>query len=137
MTLIKIVLVLAFVGLFVWAFRNRARVGLRAGARLGVIGLTALAIASVLNPNITQVLADFVGVTRGTDLVLYGLTVAFVVGSFGTYFRFREQDRRMIEVVRASAIREAVLTQGLPGGAIAANVTEGIRADDAGSRDHS
>ena len=76
---------------------------------------TALAVASILQPNITQVIADFVGVTRGTDLVFYGVSVAFVITSIGTYFRFREQDRRMVEIVRAGAIRDAILSQGMPG----------------------
>ena len=115
MTLIKVALIAAFLGLLVWAFRNRARVGLRAGARIAVIALTALAVASILQPNITQVIADFVGVTRGTDLVFYGVSVAFVISSIGTYFRFREQDRRMVEIVRAGAIRDAILSQGMPG----------------------
>lgn len=114
MTLIKFVLIVAFLGLMIWAFRNRARVGLRAGARLGVLALVALAVASILQPDITQVVATFFGVTRGTDLVFYAVSVAFVVTSFGTYFRFREQERRLVEIVRASAIRDAILTQGLP-----------------------
>jgi hypothetical protein len=113
-TLIKIVLVASFLILLVWAFRNRGRVGLRAGARIMVFAFTLFAIASVLQPNITQVLANLLGVTRGTDLVLYGLAVAFFVTSFGTYLRFREQDRRLVEIVRVSAIREAVATQGMP-----------------------
>jgi small membrane protein len=115
MTLIKVLLIAAFVGLLVWAFRNRARVGLRAGTRIAVIALTALAVASILQPNITQAMADFVGVTRGTDLVFYGVSVAFVINCISTYFRFREQDRRMVEIVRASAIRDAILSQGIPG----------------------
>jgi small membrane protein len=123
MTLIKLLLVAAFLGLFVWAFRNRARVGLRAGARIAMFVFTAMAVASILWPNITQVVADFLGVTRGTDLVLYALVVAFFVTSVGSYFRFREQDRKLVEVVRANAIREAILTQGVPGAGGRADVT--------------
>jgi hypothetical protein len=83
--------------------------------RLAAIVLTGAAIASVINPNLTTSAANLVGVTRGTDLVLYLFIVIFIATSIGSYFRFREQDRRLVEVVRASAIREAVLSQGLPG----------------------
>lgn len=127
MTLIKLVLVVAFIGLFVWAFRNRARVGLRAGARVAMFAFTAMAVASILWPNITQVMADFLGVTRGTDLVLYALVVTFFVTSVGSYFRFREQDRKLVEVVRANAIREAILTQGSPGADGSGDVTAAAR----------
>jgi small membrane protein len=115
MTAIKILLVLSFLGLSVWAFRNRSRVGLRAGIRLLVVVLVALAVASILQPDIPQKAADFLGVTRGTDLVLYVLAVSFAATSVGTYFRFREQERRLVQIVRAAAIRDAVLLQGLPG----------------------
>jgi hypothetical protein len=113
MTLIKIVLILAFISVLIWAFRNRTHVGLRAGTRLGIFAITALAVASILRPGITQVIADFLGVTRGTDLVLYAVTVAFFVSSLATYFRFREQDRRLVEIVRENAIREALLAQAV------------------------
>jgi hypothetical protein len=116
MTLIKLLLVLSFVALLGWGFRHRAHVGLRAGMRLAAIALTGAAILSVINPNLPQDLADAVGVTRGTDLVLYLFIVVFTATAIGTYFRFREQDRRLQELVRASAIREAVLSQGLPSG---------------------
>jgi hypothetical protein len=115
MTLIKVVLILSFLGLLVWAFRNRTRVGLRAGFRVLAVLLAAAAVASVIYPNVTQRAADVLGVTRGTDLVLYILIVAFMLTSIGTYFRFREQERRLIEVVRAVAIRDSILVHGVPG----------------------
>jgi hypothetical protein len=115
MNLIKVLLILSFIGLFVWAFRNRARVGLRAGARVFAVGLTAVAVISILLPGLLQRLADLVGVTRGTDLLLYVLVVVFVSTTVGSYFRFRELERRMAEVVRADAIRDATLTHGVPG----------------------
>jgi hypothetical protein len=117
MNAIKALLVISFLALLGWGFRNRAHVGLRAGMRLAAILLTGAAVASVINPNLMQDVADEVGVTRGTDLVLYVFIVVFIATAIGTYFRFREQDRRLVEVVRASAIREAVLSQGIPHGA--------------------
>lgn len=115
MTLIKILLIVSFLCLLAWGFRNRTRVGLRAGMRLAAILLTGAAIGSVIYPDLLTRAANDVGVTRGTDLVLYMFIVIFIAVSIGTYFRFREQDRRLVEVVRASAIREAVLLNGMPG----------------------
>lgn len=116
MTAIKIVLVLAIIAMF-WAFRNRSRVGLRAGARLAAIVLAVLAIVSIIDPNLTQNVAEALGVTRGTDLVLYLLVIVFAATSLGFYFRFRELERRLADLARAEAIREAVSVQGMPNGA--------------------
>jgi hypothetical protein len=114
MTAIKIVLVLAIIGMF-WAFRNRSRVGLRASARLAALLLALLAIVSIMDPDVTQRVAEALGVTRGTDLVLYLLVVVFAATSLGFYFRFRELERRLADLARAEAIREAVSVQGMPG----------------------
>lgn len=114
MTLIKVILVASFLIVGLWAFRNRRRVGMRAGLRLGVIGLFGLAIAAVLDPNLTAALASVVGVTRGTDLVLYCFIVAFVATSIGSYLRFREQERTIATLVRTAAINEAIARGGTP-----------------------
>jgi hypothetical protein len=115
MNAIKIILIASFVVVLLWAFRNRYRVGLRAGARVAAVGLTVLAIVSIANPNILSSLAHHVGVGRGTDLLFYLFVVVFVFTSVGTYFTLREHDRRLVEVVRTAAIRDAVLSDGLPG----------------------
>lgn len=115
MNLIKLLLIFSFLGALLWAFRNRARVGLRAGLRVVAVLLTTAAVASIIDPAVPQRAADLVGVTRGTDLVLYLLVVVFVLTTIGTYFRFREQERRFVELVRASALRDSILTEGMPG----------------------
>lgn len=114
MNAIKPLLIGCFLALVVWAFRYRSRVELRAGIRLLTLLLAVAAIASIIDPGLTQDLADAVGVARGTDVVLYGLVVVFAFSSVGILFRFREVDRRLAKVVRAHAIAEAVAREGLP-----------------------
>lgn len=127
MTGIKVLLVAAVVVLLVWAFRNRTRVGLRASVRVVALLLATTAIASVVEPDIPQRAADAVGVTRGTDLVLYLLIVAFVGTTLGSYFRHRQLEQRIVALVRASAVRDAVEAYGRPGTS-AASVPEDSRS---------
>ena len=110
MTAIKIVLVTLLVAFLVWAFRNRRRVGMRAAARVGVVALIGVAIASALDPGITTTVARHLGVGRGADLVLYLLVVAFSFTSAGLYFRSRDLERKLDLVVRQLAIQQALLT---------------------------
>jgi hypothetical protein len=105
---IKYVLISCFIALLAWAFRHRAKVGIRAGVRAVAVALTALAIVSVMQPDITQRAADLVGVTRGTDLLLYCLIVVFMMTTVGMYFRFKELERRIAQIVRANALRDSV-----------------------------
>jgi hypothetical protein len=112
---IKIVLVSAFIALLLWALRNRRRVGLQAGGRLLVVGVVVLAVASVLHPDLTQWMAERLGVTRGTDLVLYLFIVVTSTTAVITRLRFRDLEQRMQDVVRVMALRDAALLNGLPG----------------------
>jgi len=87
----------------------RARSSLRGQARrkiLAVLTVVAGGIA-VLFPDLLQALADLVGVTRGTDLMLYGLAlvIIYLVGSTGV--RFREQEARLVLLARQVALGEA------------------------------
>jgi hypothetical protein len=112
---IKIVLVTSFLLLLVWAFRNRRRVGLQAGGRLISVSVVLLAVVSVLDPDLPQWLAERLGVTRGTDLVLYLFIVVASVAAIVGRLRVRDLEQRLTEVVRVMAIRDAVFHNGLPG----------------------
>jgi hypothetical protein len=89
----------------------RSRTSLRGQARRKIIALlTVIAgVLAVMFPNTLQALADWTGVTRGTDLLLYGLAlvIIYLVGS--TSVRFREQESRMVQLARQVALAEATL----------------------------
>ena len=53
-------------------------------------------------------LANWLGVDRGTDLLLYVLVVAFMFTTMSTWIRFREQELRYARLARAVAIQNAV-----------------------------
>lgn len=115
MSAIKIILILAALLLLLLAFRHRQRVGLKAGWRVLSVLLVLAAIVFVIDPDIPQTLAEAVGVTRGTDLILYVLIVVFFFTTLGLYFRSRENEQRLVELARAIAIEVAIERDGEPG----------------------
>ena len=95
----------------------RARSSLRGQARRKIFAfLTVVAgVIAVIFPDTLQVMAEWVGVTRGTDLLLYvlALVIIYLVGS--TSVRFREQEARTVLLAREQALAEAEVryrTQG-------------------------
>ncbi|HEV7725956.1 MAG: hypothetical protein JWQ26_1626 [Modestobacter sp.] len=87
----------------------QSRASLRGQARrkiFAVVTVVAGALA-VLFPALLQHIADWVGVTRGTDLLVYGfaLVIIYLVGS--TSVRFREQEARIVLLARQVALAEA------------------------------
>lgn len=109
MIVIQILLVPSLVLVVLLSLRSRA--SLRGQARRKLFAaLTAVAGAvAVMFPNLLQALADLVGVTRGTDLLLYllALVVIYLVGS--TSARFREQEARIVLLARQVALSDATL----------------------------
>jgi small membrane protein len=87
----------------------RSRASLRGQARRKILAaLTVVCgVVAVLVPELMQRLADFVGVDRGTDLLLYGLAmvIIYLVGS--TSVRFREQEARLVRISREVALADA------------------------------
>lgn len=107
---IQVLLVGAFVALALLEFRSGAG-GARNQAlrRLALLGFVVLAIFSVFVPEWLTWLAGFVGVGRGTDLVLYAFVVAFVGYVVSAHRRAVLLDRKITVLARRLALDEARL----------------------------
>jgi hypothetical protein len=105
--IIQFLLVPAIVLAVVLSLRSRNSV--RGQARRKILAaLTVFAgVLSVVFPGVLQGLADWSGVTRGTDLLLYGLAIVliYLVGSVSV--RFREHEARLVRLAREVALTEA------------------------------
>ena len=78
--------------------------------RLLALVLFLAAAVFIFSPDLTTVIARSLGVGRGADLLLYVSLIAGVHIALLLYRRTRELERRMTELVRAAAIRDAQLT---------------------------
>ncbi|MPR00349.1 DUF2304 family protein [Modestobacter sp. I12A-02628] len=107
--IIQIVLIPALVLAVLLSLRSRA--SLRGQARRKIFaGVTVVAgVIAVMVPSTLQALADLVGITRGTDLLVYGLAlvIIYLVGS--TSARFREQEARIVLLARQVALSDATV----------------------------
>ena len=66
----------------------------------------------ILRPNDTTVVAHWVGVARGADLMLYGLIIAFVFTTLSAYLRFKDLELRYARLARAIALEGARTPDG-------------------------
>jgi hypothetical protein len=105
--LIKILLLtgLAVVGYF--AVRGSRRALHRAVWRGGVLAALVAAVVSVVFPNALTWVAHKVGVGRGADLLLYLLTIAFMLVSVVLFRRLADLERKYVALARAAAILQA------------------------------
>lgn len=112
--LIQVPLAVAIV-LVVWRVlsgRGQRHMALR---RLGFLVFALVAVYSILFPAAWSELAHLVGVGRGTDLILYGLVVAFCGWVVAQYRRTRDLEIRYTKLARRLALDEAFASEGRRG----------------------
>ncbi|SHN46095.1 DUF2304 domain-containing protein [Cryptosporangium aurantiacum] len=104
---IQFLLLLAVAASLVYFVRQQHGVRLQAGKRLAFVAFLLFAAYAVIRPDDLTWVAHKVGVGRGADLVLYATVVAFVFVVINFYLRTREMERRITELARAVALRDA------------------------------
>ncbi len=75
--------------------------------RIGVVIRSAIWLSAcgfILFPDALTYLAQVLGIGRGADILLYGLTLAFLAVSFALYARIVQLRRQMTQLVRHLAL---------------------------------
>ena len=106
--LIKVVLLVAIVGVTAMLTRSTAGARHQAVRRLMLAGFVVVAVLAILFPRLLTQVAQFLGVGRGADLLLYGLVVFFFGYVAASYRRARQTDQQITTLARELALREAL-----------------------------
>jgi hypothetical protein len=105
--LIQVVLLLGAAGLLVMFIKRWDAVHTRAWKRIAFFLFIVANAFAVLFPSLVTDVAHFLGVGRGTDLVLYLLVLAVGFLALNTYMRFRSLERKLTDLARTVALRDA------------------------------
>lgn len=104
---IQILVVVVALLIVFFALGSRTTSAGKAWKKIGLVFLAIVMIVAVLFPELTNDLAKLVGVGRGADLLLYMLSLAFILYVLNTYmYRIDEKDT-MYRLARKIAIIEA------------------------------
>lgn len=102
--LIKLLLALSFVFLAVVILRPVKSASHLALRRLAMLGFLVAAVFSALNPAIITKIAQFFGIGRGADLLLYGLTIVFFSTLATQYRRDSATEAKLTKLARNIAL---------------------------------
>lgn len=105
--LIQTILIVAIILIGLFLTRPSGRDSHLALRRLFLASFVVVAILSILFPEWLSRMANFLGVGRGTDLLLYGLVLAFLVYVSTAYRRNVQLDRKLTEIAREIALTKA------------------------------
>lgn len=104
---IKVILVVAMAVIAVSLLRTSQGARHQAIRRLLLLAFAVVTVGSVLFPDVWNRIANLVGVGRGSDLLLYGLIVAFLGYLLTSYMRFRAMEGQLTLLARRLALDEA------------------------------
>ncbi|MCU1696275.1 MAG: rane protein [Mycobacterium sp.] len=107
MNWIQVLLIAAIVVLLVYLLRSRRSAQSRAWVKLGYVLFVIGAIYAVIRPDDTTVVANWLGVDRGADLIEYSLVIAFLFTTLSAYMRFKDLELRYAQLARAVALEGA------------------------------
>jgi len=105
--LIKTILLAAIVLVTVMLTRSTSGARHQAVRRLMLIAFVLFAVVAVLFPPFLTQVAQTVGVGRGADLLLYGLTVTFLGYVAASFRRLQQMERQVTRLARELALRDA------------------------------
>jgi hypothetical protein len=104
MNWIQFLLIAAIITLLVYLLRSRRSAQARAWVKLGYVLIVVAAVYAIVRPDDTTVLANWLGVDRGSDLLGYALIVAFLFTTLSTYMRFKDLELKYAQLARAVAL---------------------------------
>lgn len=105
MNWIQVLLIASIIGLLFYLLRSRRSARSRAWVKVGYVLFVLAGIYAVLRPDDTTVVANWFGVRRGTDLMLYALVMAFSFTTLSTYMRFKDLELRYARIARLWHLR--------------------------------
>jgi hypothetical protein len=107
MNWIQGLLIASIFALVIYLVRSRRSAQTQAWVKVGFVLFVLAGVYAVLRPNDTTVVAHWLGVARGTDLMLYALIIAFSFSTLSTYLRFKDLELRYARLARAIALDSA------------------------------
>jgi hypothetical protein len=113
MIAIQVILIIAFAVFLLRLVTNPNSYQIKAWAKILGVLLVLAAVGAVLFPDSSNTVAHWVGVSRGADLLLYMLTLAFIFVVLNIYISEKQNQRRIVSLARKIAILEAEALQKL------------------------
>lgn len=107
MNWIQVLLIASIVVLLVYLLRSRRNAQSKAWVKVGYVLFVMAAIYAVVRPDDTTVVANWLGVDRGADLMEYALVIAFLFTTLSAYMRFKDLELRYAQLARAIALEGA------------------------------
>jgi small membrane protein len=107
MNWIQALLIVSVLALLVYLLRSRGNARSKAWVKVGYVVFVIISIYAILRPDDTTIVANWLGVDRGADLITYMLIIAFAFTTLSAYMRFKDIELKYARLARAVALQNA------------------------------
>jgi small membrane protein len=107
MNWIQVLLIASVLTLLVYLLRSRGNARSKAWVKVGYLLFVIVSIYAIIRPDDTTIVANWVGVARGADLITYMLIIAFAFTTLSAYMRFKDIELKYARLARAVALQNA------------------------------
>jgi hypothetical protein len=104
---IQALLIGSVLALLTYLLNSRRNARSKAWVKVGFVMFMVAGIYAILRPDDTTVVANWLGVKRGTDLMEYVLIIAFMFVTISAYMRFKDLELKYARLARAVALQNA------------------------------
>lgn len=101
---ILLTVALAIALLVTWKRVKEGIIKIREALLWTIVWIAAAVV--VISPNTTQIIAEWLGVGRGVDLVLYASVIVLFFLVFKLFTTLDRLDRKLTDIVRKDALRD-------------------------------
>ena len=105
MNWIQALLIVSVLALLVYLLNSRRSARSKAWVKVGFVLFVMAGVYAILRPDDTTVVANWLGVKRGTDLMEYMLIIAFAFTTLSAYMRFKDIELKYARLARAVALQ--------------------------------
>jgi hypothetical protein len=103
----QLLVILAALAILYFGLSGRKTHTGKAYKKIGLCFLVLAMIVAVLSPETTNTLANLLGIGRGADLLLYGLTLAFIAYALNNYLQQQSEKDALYRLARKVALLDA------------------------------
>lgn len=106
--LLKLTIITVIVFFALWLLKERKTVRVRAWQKILILLFVIGIISVTLFPNLALQIALFIGLSRATDLIVYGTIVLLLFITANIYLKFKDVQNHISRIAREVSIQEGL-----------------------------
>ena len=106
--ILKLIIIIVIIFFAIWLLKERKTVRVRAWQKILIILFVIGTISVTLFPHLALQIAIFIGLTRATDLIVYGTIVLLLFITANVYLKFKDVQNQISRIAREVSVQEGL-----------------------------